>query len=98
MGGGGGVQLYNRYLCNGADSRDGAHETWSSSKMFGVAHAAGNLRGNASESSGTGCAAGSLGLTSFVVGRHGPTQLGDLATVIATCVRAGVCAHKCMGA
>lgn len=79
----GGIELYNKYLCNGADSRDGAHETWSSSKPYAVAQAAGNLRSNTSES---GCQQlGELGLDSRAVnGKHGPTQLGDLATIIAS--------------
>ena len=70
--------LYNKYLCNGADSRDGAHETWSSSKIYAVAQAAGNLRSNRSESN---CGP-QLGLTGSVDGMHGRTLLGDLATII----------------
>lgn len=76
-------ELYHKYLCNGADSRDGAHETWSSSKPFAVAQAAGNLRSNKSESD---ChQVGELGLDGRAVnGVHGPTLLGDLATIIAS--------------
>ena len=75
-------ELYHKYLCNGADSRDGAHETWSS-KPFAVAQAAGNLRSNESESD---ChQVGELGLDGRAVnGVHGPTLLGDLATIIAS--------------
>lgn len=79
----GGIELYNKFLCNGVDSRDGAHETWSSSKPYAIAQAAGNLRSNASESD---ChQLGELGLDGRAVnGRHGPTLLGDLATIIAS--------------
>lgn len=48
------------------------HETWSSSKIFGIANAAGKLR--------TECI--SAGIDSSVTSKHGKTLLGDLATIV----------------
>ena len=34
------IELYNKYFCSGAYSRDDVYETWSSSKIFAMANAA----------------------------------------------------------
>eukprot|EP01032_Pedospumella_encystans_P009522 gene9522-11200_t len=77
-----GVTLYNKYLCAGEYSASVAYEPWSSTKVFAMANAAGHLRTNETQ-----CGAGDLhnhkfGLDGSVTGKHGPTQLADLATVI----------------
>ena len=71
------VRLYNKYYCAGNASATEKWETWSSSKIFAMANAAGHLR--QSESS---CAAGSFGLDSSTTGSKGATKLGDLATIV----------------
>lgn len=37
-------KMYHKYFCNGAVSSSEPHETWSSSKIFAIANAAGHLR------------------------------------------------------
>jgi len=61
---------YFHYVSNGRQAN--AYETWSSSKVFVVASAAGAME--------TACSFGLFGSTAK--GNHGPTALGDLATVI----------------
>ncbi len=63
-----------RYYCNGVDSRDTPYETWSSSKIFAMANAAGRSRSECPSS----------GLSSSTTGKHGDTALGDLATIVAS--------------
>ena len=66
--------LYYRYLGN--QNSEEAAETWSSSKIFCESASAQRLRGeNCTHRSG---------LDSFTDGKHGPTPLGDLSTVIAS--------------
>lgn len=68
-----------QYYCVGEDSLT-SHETWSSSKIFAMANAAGSLRGREFPNA---CAPGSAGLDSSTTGKNGPhTQLGDLATIV----------------
>jgi len=62
---------YHKYYCNGQSSITG-HETWSSSKIFAIANAAGNLHSECS----------SAGIDSTTTGKHGTTPLGDLATIV----------------
>lgn len=71
------VNLYNKYYCAGNISATQVWETWSSSKIFAMANAAGHLR--AEEPS---CSPGTAGLDSFTTGKLGKTPLGDLATVV----------------
>lgn len=71
-----GISLYNKYFCTPSAVSE-TYETWSSSKIFAVANAAGHLRTNE-----TSCAQGLFGLTSSTSGKHGPTLLADLATII----------------
>jgi hypothetical protein len=63
-------EVYYKYLCGAGDDALG-FESWSSSKIFAMANAAGHLR----EECG-------LGLDSTTEGQHGTTPLGDLATII----------------
>ena len=75
----GSQKLFNRYYCTGGDTL--SHETWSSSKIFAMANAAGSLRGR--EAPTTGCAPGTAGLDAATTGKNGPhTHLGDLATIV----------------
>ena len=64
-------QAYYKYVASG--SQQEAWETWSSSKIFAVANAAGRLREEG------GC---SFGLNGATTGEHGMTPLGDLQTII----------------
>lgn len=66
-----GTQLYNKYLCAGEYSRDTIYETWSSSKIFAIANAAGHLRSNE-----TSCATDTFGLQSSTSGKHGEYIVG----------------------
>ena len=68
---------YNKYFCT---TPRGAYETWSSSKIFAMANAAGTLRGRET----TACVpAGALGIDSHTTGKDSDTLLlGDLATII----------------
>ena len=68
---------YNKYYCTPQSS---AYETWSSSKIFAMANAAGTLRGRET----TTCVpAGMLGIDSHTNGKASDTLLlGDLATII----------------
>lgn len=72
-----GVRLYNKYYCAGNASAYEGHETWSSSKIFAMANAAGHLRSEESS-----CSEGKFGLDSATTGKHGVTPLGDLATIV----------------
>lgn len=63
-------EMYYKYLCGEGDEALG-FESWSSSKIFAMANAAGHLR----EECGRG-------LDSTTQGKHGTTPLGDLATII----------------
>lgn len=69
---------YNKYYCTSPQSS--AYETWSSSKIFAMANAAGTLRGRET----TTCVpAGMLGIDSHTNGKASDTLLlGDLATII----------------
>lgn len=88
----GNLTRYNRFLCLGEKSVTDAFQTWSSSKVFAMAFAAGALRSDPPRSSvssiGTHmagvCDSGSLGLDAFTQGKNGVTPLGDLATIITT--------------
>lgn len=81
-----------RYFCNGAKSQNEPHETWSSSKIFAMANAAGKLRGECSSAGVDGSVTGRpvyftpplllLTHSSFCTGKHGITPLGDLASVV----------------
>lgn len=73
------VKLYHKYYCAGEYSRDAASETWSSSKIFAMANAAGHLRTNESDCMNS---IGELGLDGNTEGKHGQTPLGDLSTVV----------------
>ena len=64
---------YFRFLCAEGDDIN-AYETWSSSKIYAMANAAGHIRDECPKS----------GMTSSTTGEHGTTPLGDLATVITT--------------
>lgn len=70
------TKLFNKYFCY-QNSSTFASETWSSSKIFAMANAAGHLRTNASS-----CVPDSLGLDAATTGKHNVTQLGDLSTII----------------
>ena len=59
--------LMHKYFCNGAESANNAHETWSSSKIFAVANAAGALR----EREGQTVPSGVFGLPSTATGKNG---------------------------
>jgi len=75
-------RLYNKYFCAGEKSKSQAYETWSSSKIFAMANAAGHLRTNESQ-----CKRGPLGAgldSSVTQSKHGKIPLGDLSTVIAS--------------
>ena len=67
-------KLYYRYLGN--SNCEEAAETWSSSKVFCESASAQRLRSET-------CTHKS-GLNSFADGKHGPTPLGDLSTIIAS--------------
>lgn len=71
------VSLYNKHMCVGNESKTEAYETWSSSKIFAMANAAGRLRSNESD-----CLPLAYGMDGTTVGKHGDTPLGDLATVV----------------
>ena len=73
------MKLYHKYYCAGDSSRDDATETWSSSKIFAMANAAGHLR---TEETPCTAAADKIGLDGSTVGKHDVTPLGDLATVV----------------
>jgi len=68
---------YNKYYCTPQST---AYETWSSSKIFAMANAAGTLRGRET----TTCQpAGALGIDSRTTGKASNSLLlGDLATII----------------
>eukprot|EP01035_Chromulina_nebulosa_P040113 gene40113-54233_t len=68
--------LYNKYLCAGSRSANVAFETWSSSKIFAMANAAGHLRSNES-SEVCGGQHSSFGLDGSVTGKNGLTPLGE---------------------
>ena len=72
--------LFNKYYCT---ARKEAYETWSSSKIFAMANAAGTLRGRENS---TCSPAGALGIDSATTGKAssngGPLLLGDLATIV----------------
>jgi hypothetical protein len=72
-----GTSLHNKYYCLADRSASDAVETWSSSKIFAIANAAGHLRKNE-----TTCAADVYGIDGETSGKHGSTLLGDLATII----------------
>jgi hypothetical protein len=61
--------VFYRYVSNGNEHIP--VETWSSSKIFAMADAAGTLQTNCS-----------FGLDAATTGKHGWTQLGDLATIV----------------
>lgn len=71
------IVLFNKYLCLDDRSVNNAVETWSSSKIFAVANAAGRLRSNE-----TSCVRDEFGLPSNTSGNHDATPLGDLITII----------------
>lgn len=71
------IKLYNKYFCAGEASKSEVWETWSSSKIFAMANAGGHLRTNE-----TNCPNQIFGLASNTTGKHGPTELGDLATIV----------------
>jgi hypothetical protein len=73
----GSVQLFNKYFCAGEASSNGVYETWSSSKIFAMANAAGHLRTNESC-----CTQSTFGMDSSTTGKSGKIPLGDLATII----------------
>jgi hypothetical protein len=78
---------WSRYLCNSADSRDAPYETWSSSKIFAMANAAGKMREECPVTGLTSFTTGSILLSlslSSSPGKNGKTALGDLSTVIAS--------------
>mmetsp|Transcript_8462 Transcript_8462/g.12606 ORF Transcript_8462/g.12606 Transcript_8462/m.12606 type:complete len:481 (-) Transcript_8462:1-1443(-) len=77
-----GELIYNKYLCASNRSSSDAYETWSSSKIFAMANAAGHLRTNESSESCSGDYSGLFGLDSSITGKKGKTMLGDLSTVI----------------
>ena len=81
------------YFCNGEASKSTAHETWSSSKIFAMANAAGNLRQQCADAGIDSSTTGYLIqlilsiLQRFLmfdghVGKHGTTPLGDLSTIV----------------
>jgi hypothetical protein len=72
--------LYNKYFCADESSKTQAFETWSSSKIFAMANAAGHLRTNE-----TNCRKGPVGPgldCSVTESKHGKIPLGDLSTII----------------
>lgn len=71
------INTFNKYLCNGEFSKNDVYETWSSSKIFAVANAAGHMRLNE-----TSCENEIYGLPSFTTGNHGKTPFGDLISII----------------
>ena len=72
--------LYNKYFCAGEASRINSYETWSSSKIFAMANAAGHLRTNETQCQEVPIVPG---LDSSVVeSKHGKIPLGDLATIV----------------
>lgn len=77
-----GYTLYNRYFCAGDYSANDAFETWSSSKIFAMANAAGHLRSNESQCGSGNTHNALFGLDGTVTGKHGVTPVGDLATVV----------------
>jgi hypothetical protein len=74
--------VFYRHLCGSHDDTDDhAFETWSSSKIYAIANAGGHLHELCRNS----------GLSArTITGAHGPTPLGDLATII-------VCYDQTMG-
>lgn len=78
------VKLYNKYFCNGVQSVQDSFETWSSSKVFAMANAAGHMRSDEEcfQHGDTICQQGQLGLDGYTKGQHGDTRFADLATVI----------------
>ena len=68
----------HKYFCNGPESALNAHETWSSSKVFAIANAAGALR----QREETEVPSDTFGIPSSTTGKNGETPLGDLATVV----------------
>jgi len=72
----GAIELYNKYFCN-SNSATLASETWSNSKIFAIADAAGHLRKEE-----TKCTPDLFGIDSSSSGKDGVTPLGDLATVV----------------
>lgn len=81
VGSGNAMKLYHKYYCAGEHSRDDATETWSSSKIFAIANAAGHLRVDETSVSCSN-ASETMGLDSSTEGKDGVTPLGDLATVV----------------
>jgi len=68
---------FNKYFCLGEESTKSPYETWSSSKIFAIANAAGHLRTNE-----TNCQKGPFGLRTYTTGNKGVTSLGDLISII----------------
>jgi hypothetical protein len=77
-----GYSLYNKYFCAGDYSANTPYETWSSSKIFAMANAAGHLRTNETQCGSGNTHNQEFGLDGTVKGKHGTTPLGDLATVV----------------
>ena len=77
-----GEMLMHKYFCNGAESALNAHETWSSSKIFAIANAAGALREREGKEGQERGEKGIFGIQSSTTGKHGETPLGDLSTIV----------------
>jgi hypothetical protein len=71
------VSLYNKHFCAGPTSATEKWETWSSSKIFAMANAAGHLRKDE-----TACQSSVFGLHDYTTGKLGKTPLADLATIV----------------
>jgi hypothetical protein len=78
------AKLYNKYFCNGEKSVQDSFETWSSSKPFAMANAAGHMRSSEDcfQHRDATCQHGKLGLDGFTKGKWGDTHFADLATII----------------
>eukprot|EP00605_Chrysophyceae_sp_TOSAG23-4_P001557 GSChrysophyteH1.ASY1.ANO1.1708.1 assembled CDS len=79
--------LLHKYFCFGDSSALNAHETWSSSKIFAIANAAGALRTEEPlrqdlSKTRSSCGVDNFGIPSVTQGKHGDTPLGDLATIV----------------
>lgn len=72
------TKLLNKYFCLGNSSVREPYETWSSSKIYAVANAAGRMRINESHCDDNW----PFGLDAYVTGKDGVTSLGDLITII----------------
>ncbi len=77
-----GYTLFHRYYCAGDHSKSQAFETWSSSKIFAMANAAGHLRSNESLCGSGNTYNQQFGLDGYVSSKYGKTLFGDLATIV----------------